>query len=285
MANYSFGRQHRLQHLYRHGAGLFTVPLDHSVSSGPIASVSGLDKLVGQLASNGVDAVVLHKGRIRHIDHRWFNDMALIIHMSASTSRAPNPDGKYLVATVEEALRLGADAVSVHVNLGSADESQQIADLAAVADACSLWNMPLMAMMYPRGPLIKNPNDPDLVSHAAALAADLGADLVKTVYVGNVDAMKEVVRGCPVPIVVAGGAHLGDVESTESFVQEVMSTGVEGIAMGRNIFQATDPATAANRIAEIVHGSLAIEPDSRRSITSLVKQLAPTGQTLRHQHM
>src|SRR5262249_22577903 len=153
----------------------------------------------------GVDAVVLHKGCVRYIDHRWFADLALVIHLSASTVRAPDPDAKYLVAGVEEALRLGADAVSVHVNLGSREEPGQSRDPGARADACDGWSVPLLAMVYPRGPGITDPRDPDPVGHAVSLAADLGADLVKTVYPGSVEAMAAVTADAPVPVVVAGG--------------------------------------------------------------------------------
>jgi len=140
-----------------------------------------VDPLVGVLADSEVDAVVLHKGNLRHVSPRRFTEMSLVVHhLSASTTFATDPDAKVLVASVEEALRMGADGVSVHVNLGSPEEARQIADLAAVADACDRWNLPLMAMMYPRGPQIADPRDPALVAHAATVAADLGADLVKT---------------------------------------------------------------------------------------------------------
>jgi 2-amino-4,5-dihydroxy-6-oxo-7-(phosphonooxy)heptanoate synthase len=155
------------------------VPLDHSVTSGPITSGTSLDNLVAEVACQGADAVVLHKGSVRHVCADHFLDTALVVHLSASTKHASDPDEKYPVATVEEALRLGADAVSVHVNLGSAREATQVAAMAATGEACDRWNVPLLAMVYPRGPAITDPNDPALVAHAATLAADLGAGVVK----------------------------------------------------------------------------------------------------------
>ena len=104
-------------------------------------------------------------------------------------------------------MTLGADAVSVHVNLGSLDERSQIADLAAVAGACDRWNMPLIAMVYPRGPRIADAHHPELVAHAAALAAALGADVVKTTYPGSRASMAEVAASCPIPVIVAGGSR------------------------------------------------------------------------------
>jgi 2-amino-4,5-dihydroxy-6-oxo-7-(phosphonooxy)heptanoate synthase len=250
----SFARQVRLRRLHRHAdQRLLVVPLDHSVTDGPIVTDGRLDRLVGQLVGTGVDAVVLHKGSLRHLDPGWFATLAMVVHLSASTAHAPDPDSKYLVTSVEEALRLGADAVSVHVNLGSRDERRQVGDLAAVAEACDRWNLPLLAMMYPRGPKITNPRDPVLVAHAATLAADLGADIVKTPYVGSVQEMADITRGCPVPIVVAGGPR-GAAPDLLASVAEALRGGAAGVAIGRNIFQAGDPGGVARQIADLVHG-------------------------------
>lgn len=233
---------------------LLVIPLDHAVTDGPIVTHGGIGPLVATLAANGADAVVLHKGSVRHIDPAVFTQTALILHLSASTRHATDPDAKYLVAGVEEALRLGADAVSVHVNLGSAQERQQVGDLAGTAEACDRWGVPLLAMIYPRGPQIDNPRDPALVAHAATLAADLGADIVKVPYAESVSAMADVVRGCPIPLIVAGGPRLNGTGDVLSFVDDVLAAGVDGLAMGRNIFQSPDAGRLTQLVADRVHG-------------------------------
>ncbi|MGH3801318.1 MAG: 2-amino-4,5-dihydroxy-6-one-heptanoic acid-7-phosphate synthase, partial [Pseudonocardiaceae bacterium] len=171
----------------------------------------------------------------------------------------PDPNAKYLIADVEETLRLGADAVSVHVNLGAEDEGQQIADLASVAEACDRWNMPLLAMMYPRGPKINNPRDPDLVAHAVTLAADLGADIVKTMYTGSVQTMSEIARNSPVPLIVVGGPRNEDMGEVLTYVDQTLRAGAAGVAMGRNIFQAANPAAAARAVADLVHDTVGLD--------------------------
>ncbi|UWE11318.1 2-amino-3,7-dideoxy-D-threo-hept-6-ulosonate synthase [Actinacidiphila bryophytorum] len=254
-ANSPFARRLRLSRLHRHRADrFFIVPLDHSVTDGPITGGSRVDRLVATLAAAGTDAVVLHKGTLRHIDPSRFTDTSLIVHLSASTVHAPDPDAKYLVAGVEESLRLGADAVSVHVNLGSEDEARQVGDLAAVADACDRWNVPLLAMMYPRGPRIGDPRDPALVAHAASLAADLGADIVKTLYVGSVADMADVTSACPIPLVVVGGPREVDDDKLLAYVEDTLRGGAAGVAMGRNVFQAPDPGALAARLSAVIHG-------------------------------
>jgi 2-amino-4,5-dihydroxy-6-oxo-7-(phosphonooxy)heptanoate synthase len=251
--NSSFARRLRVQRLFRRGDGrLLVVPLDHSITDGPLGC--DLNALLGEISGTGVDAVVLHKGSLRHVDHMYFADMSLIVHLSASTKRAPDPNAKYLVADVDEALQMGADAVSVHVNLGSPEEAQQISDLAAVSRECERWNVPLLAMVYARGPKISDSRSPEVVAHAATLAADLGADIVKTDYAGSTERMAEVVRACPIPLIVAGGPRAEEGSAVLAHVSNALRGGAAGVAVGRNVFQASQPGQMAAAIARLVHG-------------------------------
>lgn len=253
--SYHFARAVRMMRLFRHHPRrTLIVPLDHPVSTGVPATFHwSVDPLLADLTTAGVDAVVLHKGMLRHIDPGLFRRLSLILHLSASTACAPDPDAKCLVADVEEAVSLGADAVSIHVNLGSLDERRQLEDLGHVAQQCDRWNMPLLAMVYPRGPAIKDPRDPALVLHAAVLAANLGADLVKTEFAGSLTAMADVVAACPIPVLVAGGPKLADEEQVLEFVGTAIDAGASGVALGRNVFMSADPRAMATRIAHRVH--------------------------------
>lgn len=232
---------------------MFLVPLDHSVTAGPIASKDGAQRIIETVSRNGADGVVIHSGRVRFIDPDLFHDLSLIVHLSASTAQAPDSNEKVLVSAVEQAVALGADMASVHVNLGADTESTQLADLGRVAARCTEWGMPLMAMIYPRGPRITDSTSPDLVAHAASIAADLGADVVKTTYTGSIDTMSDVVDTCPIPLVVAGGPQVDDDSAVASSVAAMMRSGAAGVAVGRNVFQARDVATVTRQIASVVH--------------------------------
>lgn len=248
------GRNLRLHRLSRAGDGRYLiVPLDHFVTEGPNTAAADIDSLVGDLSGAGVDAVVLHKGSAKRVRPESLGDMELVLHLSASTIHAADPDAKYLVATVEEALYEGATAVSVHVNLGSDTERQQVADLARVAGECSRWNMPLLAMVYPRGPQIANPRDPALIAHAAQLAADLGADIVKVPACQSQAEMRDVAASCPIPLVTAGGPFKARLDALLDDVSGIVEAGAAGVAMGRNIFLSPDPAGTARAVQEAVH--------------------------------
>lgn len=243
-------RMHRLWRGPEHR--LFVVPMDHSISDGPIGHSGRVDELVGLLARHGADAVVLHKGRVRTVDPRAFADLGLILHLSAGTSLSTDPDTKVLVCSVEEAVRLGADAVSVHVNIGSNTESQQLRDAATVADACDRWGMPLLAMMYARGSHIVKADAAETVAHLATIATDIGADIVKTLYTGDIASMREVADTCSIPLIVAGGPANDDPRTIVRFAEDSLAGGVSGLAIGRNIFRSPHPEDLIRSIVRVV---------------------------------
>lgn len=257
----SLGKQIRLSRLFNASSGRsFVVPMDHSVANGPLGPAGHTDSVVGDLGGSGVNAVVLHKGRVRTVDPRRFTELALIVHLSASTDFAPDTTAKVLVGEVAEALRLGADAVSVHINLGSVTESRQLADLAHVAEECDRLGMPLLTMMYARGPAFETGGayaglggTAAVLSHLAAVATDLGSDLVKLPWAGSVAAMREVVASSPLPVYVAGGEPKGSLADVAGFTADVLDSGVAGLTFGRTVFAAPSPRAAARSIARLVH--------------------------------
>jgi len=166
------GRSLRLGRLFKTDeTPLFLVPLDHTVTDGPFTDARGYDALLGILADNGADAIVVHKGRLRLLPRSVYAKLSVVVHLSASTKYAADPTFKYQVAEVEDCLRRGADAVSVHVNLGSLTEDRQLRSMAEVADACDRVGLPLLAMLYPRGPGIMDHPQLETLLHAASLAS------------------------------------------------------------------------------------------------------------------
>lgn len=234
------------------------VPMDHGLSMGPIAGLEDMTSIINKIADGGANAVVLHKGIIRAGHRGYGKDLGLIIHLSGSTSLGPDPHSKVPVATVEEAISLGADAVSVHVNVGAENEPEQLQALGETAEICATWGMPLFAMMYPRGPKIKNQHDPELVAHAARVGAELGADIIKTVYTGNINTFQKVIRGCPVPVVIAGGPKMATPRDVFKMAEEAIKTGAIGVSIGRNVFQHRNPTAMTQALSRIVHEEVSV---------------------------
>ncbi len=248
------GKKIRIERIMNRESGkTVIVPMDHGVSVGPIAGLVDLTKTINDVAEGGADAVLMHKGMVRYGHRGYGKDIGLIIHLSAGTSLGPDPNNKVLVCTVKEAVRLGADAVSVHINIGAENESQMLNDLGFISKKCDEYAMPLLAMMYPRGKDIKNEHDPKYVKHIARLGAELGADIIKTVYTGDKKSFKEVIDGCHAPVVIAGGPKIDSEEALLKMVKDAMDCGAAGISIGRNVFQAKNRVDITRKLCRIVH--------------------------------
>lgn len=228
------------------------VPLDHGVTQGPLPGMADMREILREVAKGGADAVVLHRGAVPL--GPWGNGkgIGLIVHLSASTDLSPEPLRKVLVCKVEEALCCGADAVSFHLNLGNPAEGEMIKDLGKVAGECIRWGLPLLAMAYCRGPGVEDECHPQLVRHAARVAAELGADVVKVMYTGDPLSFRQVIDGCPVPVVIAGGAKGGDRELLE-MIKGALEGGARGVSIGRNVFQHESPQKMVQAICALVH--------------------------------
>jgi class I fructose-bisphosphate aldolase len=254
------GKQIRMERIIdRNTSRTVIVPMDHGVSSGPIFGITDLRDAIEQVVRGGANAIVEHKGMVGAGHRRSGKDVGLIIHLSASTSLSPYPNTKTLVCTVEEALQLGADAVSIHVNIGDDMERQMLSDFGMVSSRAREWGIPLLAMIYPRGEKIANEYDPGVLKHAARLGAELGADIVKISYSGSVESFREVIAGCRVPVVIAGGEKMDSDREILEMVRGSIDAGGSGVSIGRNIFQHQDPTRMVGAISMIVHEEATVE--------------------------
>ncbi len=244
-----FGMDIRLSRILDNGK-MLCIPMDHGISNGPIKGLEDIHDMIYKCASAGLTCVLVNKGIIKSMPRP--PDIGLIVHFSASTSIGPAPNRKMLIGSVEEAIRLGADAVSVHINIGSKEEPEMLQKLGMIADKCNQWSVPLVAMMYPRGENIKNPHDPEIVAHAARVGAEAGADIVKAVYTGDPDSFKRVVRSCPVPLVIAGGPKANSDREILEMCSGAMSAGAKGVTFGRNIFQHKNPPAMVRALRAII---------------------------------
>ncbi|MCQ2078762.1 MAG: fructose-bisphosphate aldolase, partial [archaeon] len=121
----------------------------------------------------------------------------------------------------------------------------------AFCSTCMEWGMPLLAMTYARGPSIKDSFDPVAVAHAARVGAEIGADIVKCSYTGDIDSFSKVVDGCPVPVVIAGGPKMDSDMDILNMVADSLAAGGHGVSIGRNVFQHKDVPGITAAISDI----------------------------------
>lgn len=253
------GKQIRMERIInRKTRKTVIIPMDHGVTIGPVKGLIDMGKTVDLVAMGGANAVIGHMGLVLHGHRGYGRDIGLILHLSASTCLGPDPNNKVLVNSVESAIKMGADGVSIHINIGAADEASMLEDLGEVSQQCIEWGMPLLAMMYARGDDIDDEKDVEAIKIAARVGAELGADIIKTVYTGDPESFAQVVEGCPVPVVIAGGSKLGDLE-TLKMVQGAMEAGANGLSIGRNAFQHEHPDRLVKASSAIVHEGITAE--------------------------
>lgn len=248
-----YGKSIRLSRLKHLKSGkLCIVPIDHGTTLGPIEGIRDYIGTVSKLIEGEADAIVVHKGILREIScHPQLASRGrFIMHMSVSTALSHDPSHKILVGNVREAMMLGADGVSVHVNLGTSSERDMIDDLSVVSRECLEWGMPLMAMVYSK----KDVKNAAQITHAARLAEELGADIVKIDYPGTVESLQKVIECVRIPVVIAGGEKLDKEEELLYMIDDAMGAGASGVAVGRNIFQHRNPQLMTGAIANLVHG-------------------------------
>lgn len=246
------GKIIRLKQLFKHSGRILLLPMDHGITLGPIEGIRDITATLSQVKDK-VDAVVVHKGMVAQVtDFLGKDGCELIVHLAASTSLSPEPDRKQWVTSVKHAIMLGATAVSVHVNLGSEFEAEMLRYMGKTAEECERWGIPLLAMMYYRSKDKTGEYSPDKIMHAARVAEELGADIVKVNYTGSVDTFSDVVKGVKIPVVIAGGPKVETDQDLISMISGAIQAGAKGVAIGRNVFQHKEAGKIVEKIRTIL---------------------------------
>ncbi|MFN3383522.1 MAG: 2-amino-3,7-dideoxy-D-threo-hept-6-ulosonate synthase [Archaeoglobaceae archaeon] len=243
------GKKRRMRRIFENGRTLI-MPVDHGVTKVE-NGLQNIDELL-RLVADYIDAVVMHKGIVKNSKVIADLEVGLIVHLSASTYLSKDPNDKRIISDVESALKLGADAVSVHVNIGSETEARQLEELGEICDEADSFGVPVLAMMYPRGKVEVNV---ETVKQCARIGYELGADIVKVPYV---DGFAEVVKFCKIPVVIAGGSKESEIELLRK-VEIAIKSGASGVAVGRNIFNSPSPRDVVKALHHIIHEQMSVE--------------------------
>ncbi|MEM2904854.1 MAG: 2-amino-3,7-dideoxy-D-threo-hept-6-ulosonate synthase [Candidatus Bathyarchaeia archaeon] len=250
-------KEHRLGRLLNRKTGRIVIAaLDHGLQHGP--GLQGIDRIkeaFPRIMEGGPDAVLLNPGLVKSVFRGFEGGVGLIVKLTAFTPYHPDFDAA--IGSVREALKLGADAVSVGFLFGSGYEKQGalLRNLGAVAEECLEWGLPLLVHAYPRGEQVPKEQHyaADRVKYAARAAAEVGADIVKTSYTGSPEGFREVVAACPVPVVQAGGPKADNDDVFLRTVEEAVKAGAIGVAVGRNLFMHPRPKAMLQAVRAVVH--------------------------------
>ena len=268
------GKQIRLNRILNEsGRGSLVVAFDHALVLGPIPGTEDPCGQIARFIESRVNALLLNLGLVQRCVQCFPRAATpgIIARIDWTTIWNSLRDGEQgalrscMLATPEEALRHGADAVLTYLVVGTGDadfETKEIARNAQVARECERVGIPLMVETLARGKAIENPGDPKWLSLHTRIAVELGADAIKTDYSGSAETMRKVVEDCPLPILVLGGRRN---RAALDIVRGAMQAGAAGVFFGRNVFQSEDMQGFLKEARTILDGTEAAASRSQRN--------------------
>jgi len=264
------GKAIRLGRLHRRGRALI-IAIDHGLKAGPLRGIEDPRRAVRAAREGGADAILATLPVVEYVSAELGDLLVAVRVDGGSTALGPDPTRDTVICSVEEAVRAGADAVVAFGYVGTPNEPEQLAKLAAVAQECRALGVPLIAEMLPAEVVAYHHGGgeralkPESVALAARVAWELGADAVKTYYTGDPESFRKVVEGCPIPIYVLGGPAAGDFLAFLKQVEDAVRAGARGAVVGRNAWQHPDPLKAVKALSAVVHEGATAEEAARKA--------------------
>lgn len=249
------GKLIRLNRIFSHPSGrLCSVAVDHFIGyDGGLPS--GLRHIIPTLAAivaGKPDAVTMHKGIAASAWQPHAGKMPLILQ--SSTIRIDD-SAIAQIATVEEAIRLGADAIAVAAFVRGPTEAAYLRTVADYVRDAARFELPVICHIYPRdiSGVWKNSYAPEDIAWAVRCAVETGVDVVKTPYCGDVSSYAQIVADCPMPLVAAGGPKADSLEAALAMVGDVVKSGARGATIGRNVWGFADITGAVRAFKAVIH--------------------------------
>ena len=246
----------RLNRIFRSDGRALIVAFDHGLTEGPARGMEYPAEILAKIVAGGADAILTSYGIATRFE-REISSLGLILRLDVGGTKLGKMGPGSQFFSVEDALRLGADAVAVSAFPGTPEEAHTLHTLATVITEAHRWGLPVMAEMQPggfdAGPEL---NTTESIALSARVAAELGADWIKIPYASD---FNQVVKTCYVPIVMLGGVKTNNQPLLFETVHRAVESGASGVAIGRNIFQADDPGATTAALAAILHNRASVD--------------------------
>jgi DhnA family fructose-bisphosphate aldolase class Ia len=261
----SMGKKLRLARLFDpDSATSIIMPMDHGVEESGYTELEHPMELVASLARAGVNGFLTRRGLGAYASDAFAGRAGWVQRLTARTGLSPGLETEQIVlASVEQALHNGADAVVPTFFIGGPTEAIQLPLLGAIADECNRLAIPLLAEIFPLGgadaAAYDGPYTIDDMRVAVRVASEEGADFIKTWYTGDPSSFSQVVEYSLVPILIAGGPKAKTERDVLTMVRGAMDAGAAGIAMGRKIWQSPDPAGMVRALAAIIREQASVD--------------------------
>jgi class I fructose-bisphosphate aldolase len=256
----SLGKQIRLKRIFSHPSGrLCSVAVDHFLNydQDMPAGLRDLPRVIGALLEGKPDTMTMHRGTAATCWGPHAGKLPLIIQ---SVACRIDDSADEVFATPEDALRLGADGYATACLIRGASEGMHLRRLADQVRAAAPWGIPVIVHIYPRkfhsNGKVEIMHTPEDVAWAVRCAIEVGVDVVKTPYCGDPAAWKQIVEGCPLPVVAAGGPKCETLVEALQLMADAVAGGGLGAVVGRNVWGFKDIAGAVRAFKGVIHDRL-----------------------------
>ncbi|PWJ48711.1 class I fructose-bisphosphate aldolase [Faecalicatena contorta] len=242
---------------------MMAITVDHAISRG-IAQLTGLHQVqdtIDKIIAGKPEAMTLTKGIAEHCMWNHAGEVAMLMKVSNYSPVAPTKDT--IFGTVDEAIRMGADAVSMGCMTLGDFQGEQFETIGKFAEECMRKGMPLIGHVYPKGESV--PADKraswENIAYSVRSACELGMDIVKTTYTGDPDSMAKVVACVPSTfrIVIQGGDACNTLDDYLQMTREAMDCGVGGVTMGRFVWEYEDVTALVIALRYIIHEGYSVK--------------------------
>ena len=242
-----WGMTNRINQLIQKDGRCLFLPIDHGYFQGPTRKLEEPGKTIEPLMPYA-DAIFVTRGVLRSTIPPD-NTKPIILRVSGGTSVIGHDlADEGLITSMEDAIRLNVSAVGISIFVGSDSEKQSLLNLAKLVDEGEKYGIPVMAVTAVGKELEKR--DARYLALSSRIAAELGARVVKTYWCED---FGKVVRGCPVPVVIAGGPRTDSEREVFDFVHDGIQHGAIGVNLGRNIWQNEYPVAVVSALRAIIH--------------------------------
>jgi DhnA family fructose-bisphosphate aldolase class Ia len=247
----------RLNRIFNEDGRALIVAMDHGLMDGPCKGLENPGETIKKIVKGGADAILTSYGVSTHFAKELAR-VGLIMRVDGGTTSIGTSKGPgSLFYRVEDAVRLGADAVAVSGFPAAPDEQKSLANIATVIQKAHEWGVNVLAEMGPGGfDSAPEWRTTENLALSARVGAELGADIIKLPYGSEFD---KVTSGCYVPVVILGGAKRGKEQDMLADIKSAVDLGARGVAIGRNIWQSENPEAMTRAVAAILHENATIE--------------------------
>jgi len=237
----------------RSGRGII-VPIDHGLTVGPLDGLDSLAQIAGWITHPAITGILAHKGMVERLGSRGLlRGVGIMVHLNGMTSISTGPDQKERLTSVETALRLGADAVSLQLNFDGTNDAHNLMQLGAVVDEAQLHGLPVLTMLYDKVPCDRPAPRMQRLRHLIRACVELGTDALKLSAPASLSELPALLAGVSehTAVFFAGGA-VGSEEALLRLAQEAVASGATGLCVGRNVFQRESAAATLTRLGQVV---------------------------------